>query len=1335
MTKQKRDPKFYVVGGTVQPGRDCYLQRAADAELFQRISDGQYCHVLAQPQAGKTSLAASTAARLRAQDFAVALVDLTRTSSEDPSENAGRWYYSIVYRIARDLRLKADLQTWWAERGGLTNLQRLREFFQEIVLQESGTPVTIFFDRLEAIRNEPLAQDLFAVVRACYDARATSPEFERLVFVMLGSAPADELVNTLQSSPFEISRAIQLEDFSPQEIAGLMAGLGEPNFDVEAVVQRVWNWTRGHPYLSQKVFRGLSRRKDEVIDVELVDELVHKQFNSPATLRDEPHVSAIAERLLRPGSGRSARLNLYGRVRKGVEVPSDPNSEAQHELLMAGILDFLPSGELCLRNEIYALVFSTRWVNQSLPIGGRGLFITVAAMICLMAVPLWYSEYLPRPYVRALNSADQDFQLAEDAYSSLSFIPGYGASADRLFQNFLVRSSRNADSLAEVMRINSRLALLPESDGLEEELLAAFWERLAITNMHRGDRDAALMAALEALQKPGEPRRRLAAELIGDDYRRLWASLRARAPVVAVSADQQNNLLTLLDQQNNIDLWRLGSDAPEYLTGLRLFAEEQLQLEQRRAFTDFPAQPELVISLQQAQSGRLQVILRSPAGQEATLMLDDARTGATEAKGLYRFPFAAYPQLRQLLRGPRNGNWVLGLTNLQSGTAVELTGWTIAASGSTAALASASAPLPVPEPRASINARARLSGDGRLALSWPAGPDTPGPMLVWDLLENAIVARAPRMPDMRDAQFIMQGERILIIGAQTVEIRDSATGRKLGQFSPDAPGRPRLTLSPGGRFAAVPVLREDTGPAIAVWDLETARRTQLQPVAAATAVAVDAAGRYLAVGGRDSRVRVWSLRDGNLLQEFVGTAPIRSLHFAPKGSWLAGDDLSNTFRLWDVSAEGAPLIQRAGSSPWRVAFAADASRLIAGSADRSYEVYALPEGRRADFGLRHTSALGGTGDARVEPLVLTELGFAVTAAGGNDVKVWELPAAIAAKVPARSLPGHVLATLSSDGRRIAAGGYSDKLRIYAPGAPGSVRLKSRQEGGEQKSAAVLCLAFTADQRMLAAGAMDGVVRAWESRSGNRLDVRIVHADGPVHDLLFSADGAQLFTVSRREVLVTALSTGEILARLRIQANNPSLAYAGKAGELFIAGDESGVTRWNWREGFSSAVVEAGRDITRAAVSASGQRLVTANRSGLLTVWDVDRGLPLQQTVEAAAKVDHLWLVDEGRRLIVQAGHWAHSMNLRPDGLEPQFTRLFENTPVALQPDERGVEVQLLLPASGSQVLKRITMSEPAAVPVAGDPAGVREDWHRRLAMTLDAEGQPAAILTEPPGIP
>lgn len=1331
MSNQSRDPKFYVVGGTVQPGRDCYLQRLADAELFQRISDGEFCHVLAQPQAGKTSLAASTAARLRTQGSAVALVDLTRTSSEDPSENAGRWYYSIAYRIARDLRLKADLQTWWAERGGLTNLQRLREFFQEIVLHETTGPVTVFFDRLEATRNEALASDLFAAVRACYDARATDPEFDRLVFVMLGSASADELVKKLQGSPFEVSAAIQLDDFSPQEIAGLVAGLGDGDIDAEALVQRVWSWTRGHPYLSQKVFRGLARRRGESIDVSLVDELVQKQFDSSGTLHNEPHVSAIAERLLRDGPGRSARLNLYGRVRKGVEVMSDPGSEAQHELQMAGILDVRPTGELCVRNEIYALVFSARWVNQNLPIGGRGLFITIAAMICLVLLPVWYSEYLPRPYVRALNSANQDFQLAEDAYKSLSLIPGYGASADRLFQDFLVRSSRNADSLAGVMRINNQLVLLPDSDGLGEELLSDYWKRLAIKNMHSGDRDAALMAALEAAQAPGEFGRQLVAELIGDDYRRLWASLRTRAPVAAVAADRQNNLLTVMDQQNQIDVWRLGAEAPEHLAAERLIAEERMQLEQRQVFTELPDLPELLIAVRNADPDQVQLSLRSPAGQEAILMLSQAQSAGD---GLYRFPFAAYPQLRQLMNGPRIGNWVLALTKLQRGGAVQLTGWTMAANASAEMLSSDESGLPVPGPRISINATARLSGGGRLALSWPAAPDTPGPVLVWDVLENSVVARVPRGPDMRDARFVMEGERILTIDAQSVEIWDSASGRKLGQFRPDSPGRPKLTLSPGGRYAAVPVFKDDTGPAIAVWDLQQVRRVRLQPVAAASALAVDTDGRYLAVGGRDSSVRVWSLEDGALLQQFVGTAPIRSLQFAPSGSWLTGDDLSNTLRLWNVAEGGPPLIQRIGSSPWLTDFSADGGELIAGSADRSYEVYTLPEGRRSDIGLRHTSAQSAADYQRVKPLVLAQAGYAVTVASGSDVKVWRLPSAIAAKVPGRSLPGNVLAAVSVDGRHIVTGGYTDKLSVYAPGAPGEVRLELR-ERLDQQSAAVLCLAFTRNGNTLAAGSMDGEVRVWDARSGQLADMQVVHADGPVHDLLFSSDGELLFSASRREVLVTRWSTGEVYARLRIQANNPGLAYASASGELFIAGDESGVTRWNWREDSSSMVVEAGRDITRAAVSANGRRLVTANRSGLLTVWDVERGLPLQASIRAAAKIDRLWLVDEGRRLIVQAGHWAHLMNVLADGLVAQSTRLFANSPVALQPDDSGRQLLVLSPASGSPIFERVMMSEPGPAELPDDPARLRADWQRRLAMRLDTQGIPVAVLPVLPGRP
>ena len=63
-------------------------------------------------------------------------------------------------------------------------------------------------------------------------------------------------------------------------------------------------------------------------------------------------------------------------------------------------------------------------------------------------------------------------------------------------------------------------------------------------------------------REPAEVRRRLAAELIGDDYPRLQASLHLRAPVSAMRADSETGLLTVLDRQNELQLWRLGADEP-----------------------------------------------------------------------------------------------------------------------------------------------------------------------------------------------------------------------------------------------------------------------------------------------------------------------------------------------------------------------------------------------------------------------------------------------------------------------------------------------------------------------------------------------------------------------------------------------------------------------------------------------------------------------------------------------------------------------------------------------------------------------------------------------------
>ena len=267
-------------------------------------------------------------------------------------------------------------------------------------------------------------------------------------------------------------------------------------------------------------------------------------------------------------------------------------------------------------------------------------------------------------------------------------------------------------------------------------------------------------------------------------------------------------------------------------------------------------------------------------------------------------------------------------------------------------------------------------------------------------------------------------------------------------------------------------------------------------------------------------MRLWSLADGSLLREFSGGGAIRTLSFSPDGAWLASDDLANTFRLWGISDDSKPLLERSGAGRWLAAFSADSGQLIAGSPDRSYEIYLLPEGRKTTEGLVHTLAAGRQRASVAQPLLFGALNLAITSDTAGNVKLWRLPLGLAAKVPGRIMPADLRVSLSPDGSKIAAGSDLDGVRVYAAGAPGGMLLSREQDQQGSSGATLVCLRFSPDQALLAGGAVDGRVRIWETIGGAVRPGAVVHADGPVQSLLFSADGAQLFSASRREVQVT-----------------------------------------------------------------------------------------------------------------------------------------------------------------------------------------------------------------------
>ena len=124
-----RTGEFFSVGPPLHAVKPGYVRRAADDLLYQTLVAGNYAHVVAPDRTGKSSLIAATSARLQNNGFKVAVLNLRQIGERDGGSDAGRWYYSIAYRLLRQLRLKVDLQTWWQDNSVLSNRQRLVEFY------------------------------------------------------------------------------------------------------------------------------------------------------------------------------------------------------------------------------------------------------------------------------------------------------------------------------------------------------------------------------------------------------------------------------------------------------------------------------------------------------------------------------------------------------------------------------------------------------------------------------------------------------------------------------------------------------------------------------------------------------------------------------------------------------------------------------------------------------------------------------------------------------------------------------------------------------------------------------------------------------------------------------------------------------------------------------------------------------------------------------------------------------------------------------------------------------------------------------------------------------
>jgi AAA-like domain len=103
-------PRFYQIGGSLVPNAPSYVIRRADEALYDGLIQGEFCYVLTPRQMGKSSLMVRTAARLRTEGVAVAVLDLTAIGQ---NLSPVQWYDGLHALLALSLDLEDELEEFW----------------------------------------------------------------------------------------------------------------------------------------------------------------------------------------------------------------------------------------------------------------------------------------------------------------------------------------------------------------------------------------------------------------------------------------------------------------------------------------------------------------------------------------------------------------------------------------------------------------------------------------------------------------------------------------------------------------------------------------------------------------------------------------------------------------------------------------------------------------------------------------------------------------------------------------------------------------------------------------------------------------------------------------------------------------------------------------------------------------------------------------------------------------------------------------------------------------------------------------------------------------------
>lgn len=331
-------------GGAVLLSSRFYVKRHGDAVVHNAVirRDG-LVRIRGPRQVGKSSLLARGLAHARQTGARVVVTDLQRIGVNDLS-NLDDFYFALSRRIAAQLGTGSP-RDYWAAPGSA--VEKFDEFFESEVLRTSKAPLFWGIDEADAVFDQDYSEEVFSHMRGRFNARALEGNslWQNVTTILTYSTEAHLLIRDLARSPFNVGTAVELDDFTPNQVSELNTLYGCP-LRSEGEIARLYSLVGGHPYL---VRHCLYEAKSREIGIKGLEEAATGDFGFFADhldrmrigiLGDEALVSAVRG-LLRGESGLSADCIRRLRSAGIVGGPSGNESKMRcrlYELFLSKLL-------------------------------------------------------------------------------------------------------------------------------------------------------------------------------------------------------------------------------------------------------------------------------------------------------------------------------------------------------------------------------------------------------------------------------------------------------------------------------------------------------------------------------------------------------------------------------------------------------------------------------------------------------------------------------------------------------------------------------------------------------------------------------------------------------------------------------------------------------------------------------------------------------------------------------------------------------------------------------------------------------------------------------------